>query len=153
MGVSDDISDSLLRFRVQKRGRLIEQQKSRLLRERPGEVDSLLLTAGELSEWPLGEVNGVDSLKRTLNRPMVLSAGMFEQPQNAISSHHHDLSGDHRHARVGVEGLKDAGGGAADLFVVAGGELHPQYFSRSADRWQQALYHSQQRRLAGPVSA
>ena len=59
--------------RVERRQRLVEQQRTRLEHQRAGERDALLLAAGELARQPVAETGEVDQLQHRLRTPLALA--------------------------------------------------------------------------------
>ena len=70
--------DDLLRRGVDAVHRLVEQQDVRLLGERAGDEDALLLAAGELPDLRVGVVQHVDFGERVADDLAVVVAGAAE---------------------------------------------------------------------------
>ena len=59
----------LAQLEVERAERLVEQQRARVVHERAGQRDALLLAAGELRGLALGEVGEPDDLEQLVDAP------------------------------------------------------------------------------------
>ena len=113
---------------------LVEQQDVRLLGERAGEKDALLLPAGELADRPPGEVGDAELLERAAHRLAVGRLRPLQRPQPAVAPHHDDVGDGHREAPVDLLALRHVGDGVGLVAGRAPVDEHPPAAARGAGR-------------------
>ena len=101
MQLDHEVEKPVLRARVERRGRLVEQQNVRVRHEHGGDRDALLLAAGELIRRPLGELGDVEEREHVVDAPFDL--GAFE-PEVERSERHFVAHG--RREELGVGALE-----------------------------------------------
>ena len=79
----------LAQLQVERAERLVEQQRARVVDERAGQRDALLLAAGELARLAVREVGEPHDLEQLADAPLdlVACATFFDRGPNATLSH------------------------------------------------------------------
>ena len=75
--LDDELQQPLLRARIERRGRLVEQQHLGVHHEHRRDRDPLLLPAGELVRRAIGEGADVEHRERVVDPPLDLVASAF----------------------------------------------------------------------------
>ncbi len=96
----------LLGRRVDPGGGLVEQQQERLLSDRAGDEDALLLPARELADVPAGQLAEVERLDRAVDRAPVVGRERPERPQARVAPHRDHVAHADREAPVDVLDLR-----------------------------------------------
>ncbi|GAB2817508.1 hypothetical protein GCM10027073_56570 [Streptomyces chlorus] len=134
---------------VQVVGGFVQHQHLRLLSERAGDQDPLLLTAGEREESAVGQMTGADSLQGGATRPPVLVGGTGHRLLVRQPAHGHDLG----HGEVELRGrfLRQGGEPTRAFTRVHGQQVVAAETDRAGRGTQGPVDAPQQGRLTTPV--
>ena len=144
--VAEQMEDRLLRGGVDPREGLVEDEQLRLLGERAGEEDTLLLPAGERADLPRRECRHAHPRQCVMHARLVGGGRTAAEANGGVAAHQHDIM--HRDGELPVHrlALRHVGDAAARLPDRRTEEHHtaPLVRLHPHDR-------VQERRLARPI--
>src|SRR5699024_5666558 len=136
---------------VEEGGRLVEQQHVRVLGQGHRDPHPLALPAGELVDWPLGELRGAGQVQRRRDGVVVDRAPSGQQALMRVAAPPDEI-GDSDSLR-GQGRLREQAQEAGELFGRHPMDLLPVQQHLAATRREQARHGAQQGRLAAGVGA
>src|SRR5215213_8854168 len=101
-----EVNNRSLGSRVHARERLVHEIELGVLGQGAGQKDSLLLTAAELADLPVGEIGHSHLLKATVRKLAIGLARPTDPTQSAVAAHQDDIKGVRREIPVDTPSLR-----------------------------------------------